>query len=139
MSSLDPSGPAQPSKDEAYNTAGNPVTTNPAEDSTAAKHGAHGSKPIDSRGPSSGSTEKHATPTSVAQGVRSSGPADEREARATGHGDASGQPQNENVDAEQLATLAEGEVADAVQRKSGTQRHGDQEPLFDDYGADLEK
>ena len=30
-------------------------------------------------------------------------------------------PENPNVDAEQLATFAEGKVADAVQRKSGTQ------------------
>lgn len=50
-------------------------------------------------------------------------------------------PENPNVNAvEQLETLSEGKVADAVDRKSGTQRApGDAPPHFDDNASALDR
>ena len=81
-------------------------------------------------------------PTSLARGERGSGPVDEKEAQATRRLGDSGDsaPENENVDAEKMATLAEGDVADAVERKSGTQRAPGQDNVqFDDFASDLDK
>lgn len=66
---------------------------------------------------------------------------DAREAANTSHGQQLGRSalQNENEDAEQMATLAEGSVAHAVERKSGTQRHGNQDVKLDDYASDLDR
>ncbi|KFA55272.1 hypothetical protein S40293_04967 [Stachybotrys chartarum IBT 40293] len=47
--------------------------------------------------------------------------------------------QNPNVDAEQLATLAEGKVATAVQSKPGSQKIPGVESKFDTYTDDLER
>lgn len=83
-----------------------------------------------------------ATSTSLGFGVQSSGPSDETEAKNTkwvSQDDARKGPENPNVDAEQLATLAEGKVADAVDRKSGTQRVPGQTIVEDNYAGDLER
>ena len=47
--------------------------------------------------------------------------------------------QNENVNAEQMATLSEGKVADAVQRKNGGQRADGVAPVIDDFTANLDQ
>lgn len=77
--------------------------------------------------------------SSLGSGVQGgSGPVDATEVRSTGSGGE--QPQNPNVDAEQLATLGEGKVADAVQRKSGIQKApGDGEVKYDDHASDLDR
>lgn len=83
-----------------------------------------------------------ATSTSLGFGVQSSGPADETEAKNTkwvSQEEARKGPENPNVDAEQLATLAEGKVADAVERKSGTQRVPGQTIVEDNYAGDIER
>ncbi|KAH6692506.1 hypothetical protein F5X68DRAFT_188170 [Plectosphaerella plurivora] len=83
-----------------------------------------------------------ATSTSLGYGVQSSGPVDDTEAKNTkwvSREDAHSGPENPNVDAEQLATLAEGKVADAVDRKSGTQRAPGQTVVEDHYTGDLER
>lgn len=82
-------------------------------------------------------------PSSLGRGVSGgSGPVDAQEARHTQRGNGGDQgPQNENVDADQaLATLAEGEVADAVGRKSGTQQVPGQGPAEEqDFASDLDR
>jgi hypothetical protein len=85
-------------------------------------------------------------PTSLAQGVRSSGPANAREAEATTRkpiGTDVPQRENESVDAvDSMATLGEGDVSHAVSRKSGTQLAEGQkreDVVFDDYSADLDR
>lgn len=128
---------AQPRVAEAYTTAGNPAETNPAEEAAAAKQ-TRGGPVVQKLGPDDGPDKNDAVPSSLGQGVTPSGHSD---GRGVIGGERSSQQvkQNENVDAEQLATLSEGKVADAVQRKSGTQRHGDQDPHSDDYAADLDR
>ena len=140
MSGLEPSGPAQPPKSEAYTEAANPATQNPAE-KAAASHG-HGPYSTEVRGADSQRSNEDAVPQSLGRGTHGSGPTDAREARETYHKSEEGQqsvPENENVDAEQVATYGEGEVADAVQRKSGTQRAAGENPGLDDYASDLDR
>lgn len=47
--------------------------------------------------------------------------------------------QNENVDAEQLATLSEGKVADAVKKTSGRDKPRKDDIQIEDYTSDLER
>ena len=138
MSGLEPTGPAQPSKSEAYTEAANPATRNPAENASAT-HG-HGPYSSETRGVEP--QHEDAVPQSLGRGVHGGGPTNPKEARETHHvGDESRQsfPQNENVDAEQLATYGEGKVADAVERKSGTQRVPGEKPGLDDFASDLDR
>jgi hypothetical protein len=83
-------------------------------------------------------------PTSLAQGVCGAGPVNETEANATRYvNQESGTAvENENVNAEQMATLSEGKVAGAVKRKGGSQKTPGGQPdgvTFDDYAADLDR
>ncbi|OHF01855.1 hypothetical protein CORC01_02733 [Colletotrichum orchidophilum] len=144
------SAPSQPPTSEAYTAASNPATRNPAENAvaheseadreTAARDAALGRTPFPQ---SQSRSADDATPSSLGAGVRSSGPVDETERRNTayvseGSREAAG-PENPNVEAEQMATLAEGKVADAVERKSGTQKVPGQEITVDDFGSGLEE
>lgn len=140
--------PSQPPKAEAYTTASNPTSRNPAEnaaasshvqqDETAARDVAQGRTPFPR---SQARSADDAVPSSLGAGVRSSGPADatERENTAYVSGDAPQDgPENPNVEAEQMETLAEGKVADAVERKNGTQTAPGQEVHDDDFASGLE-
>lgn len=93
--------------------------------------------------PTSQSESIHdATSSALGYGVHSSEPVDKTEAKNTARvpADAANRgPQNENVDAEQLATFGEGKVADAVERKSGTQQASGQKVVTDDFAEGLER
>ncbi|KAK1973546.1 hypothetical protein LZ30DRAFT_765169 [Colletotrichum cereale] len=142
--------PSQPPKAAAYTTAANPATSNPAEDDAAASHAqqdetaardvAQGRTPFPR---TQGRSADDATPSSLAAGVRSSGPADATERENTAYvteGESHKGPENPNVEAEQMETLAEGKVANAVERKSGTQMApGQHEVRIDDFGSGLER
>ena len=135
----------QPPKTAAYASSSNPVDSTPAESASSAR--STGGVPRQKvttarRGPDSQDPKAQGTPAySLGVGVRSSGgPVNAREAGATDtRASAADSRQNANVDAEQMATLSEGKVADAVERKSGTQRFGDQEVRIDDYAAGIER
>ncbi|PSS05335.1 hypothetical protein BD289DRAFT_449183 [Coniella lustricola] len=134
----------QPSNIEAYIQPNNPVTRDPLEEKAAQQPhrqvpqgGAEGTAPArytasaDSQG---------GVPTSRGLGVRGGEPVDAQEAAATSRGTDDAQPQNPNVDAEQLATLAEGKVAHAVERKSGTQQAPGAGPAeAPDFASDLDR
>ncbi|KAJ3460132.1 hypothetical protein MRS44_010999 [Fusarium solani] len=47
--------------------------------------------------------------------------------------------QNDNVEAEQLATLSEGKVADAVKKSSGRDKPRKDDIQIEDYASDLER
>ncbi|RSM04802.1 hypothetical protein CDV31_009893 [Fusarium ambrosium] len=47
--------------------------------------------------------------------------------------------QNDNVEAEQLATLSEGKVADAVKKTSGRDKPRKDDIQIEDYTSDLER
>jgi len=139
MSAVEPSGPAQPPKAEAYEEAANPASRNPAENAAASHSDAY--QPRETRKPSDlgENMPQEGMPTSLGRGERGGGPVDAKEASAT-YSESRQGAQNENVDAEQMATLAEGDVADAVERKSGTQRAPGQDNVqFDDFASDLDR
>ncbi|KAJ0118697.1 hypothetical protein J7T55_012951 [Diaporthe amygdali] len=133
----------QPSNIEPYIQPGNPITREPLEKKAANNLAENHSS---TQGNPSVPSERHqdqGTFSSLGSGAQNgSGPLDAKEARNTSTS-ASGnedRPQNPNVDAEQLATLSEGKVADAVQRKSGIQKApGDSEVKYDDYASDLDR
>ena len=133
----------QPSNIEPYIQPGNPITREPLENKVA-EHRVHDQ--TSTQGSASVPSERsqgqdQGTFSSLGSGVRGgSGPVDATEARNTGGGGSGEEPQNPNVDAEQLATLGEGKVADAVQHKSGIQKApGDGEVKYDDYASDLDR
>lgn len=133
----------QPSNIEPYVQPGNPVTREPLEEKVADRRAHDHSSTQAHANVSSGSPQgQEGTFSSLGNGVEGgSGPVDATEAKSTGSSSGpDGQPQNPNVDAEQLATLGEGKVADAVQRKSGIQKApGDGEVKYDDYASDLDR
>jgi hypothetical protein len=130
---MDSSGPAQPPKDAAYSASGNPADSTPSEDREAHRKQVKQATSEERRGPSDRSAQPEGKPQPAAQGVRSSDTADADETNADLR-------ENENVDAEQqLETFAEGDVAHAVERKSGTQRVGGQTDQTEDFGAGIER
>ncbi|KAF6784146.1 hypothetical protein CSOJ01_15802 [Colletotrichum sojae] len=135
------SAPPQPPKAEAYTTPSNPASKNPAEDTAAWESEASARDAVLGRKPfpqSQSRSSDDAVPSSLGQGVHSSGPVDETERANTARG--TGKTlENPNVEAEQMATLGEGEVADAVERKSGTQKVPDQDVKYDDYASGLKR
>ncbi|KAK1853199.1 hypothetical protein CCHR01_04130 [Colletotrichum chrysophilum] len=138
------SAPSQPPKAEAYTTSSNPTSRNPAENAAAQQGESSARDAVLGRTPfpqSQSRSADDAVPSSLGQGVHSSGPVDATEKRNTAYSStgASRGPENPNVEAEQMETLAEGKVADAVDRKSGAQKVPGQDVQFDDYASGLEK
>ncbi|KAH8780197.1 hypothetical protein F5883DRAFT_690169 [Diaporthe sp. PMI_573] len=129
----------QPSNIEPYIQPGNPITRGPLGNKVA-ENRAHNHSSTQGNASVPSERSQEGTFSSLGRGVQGgSGPVDATEARNTGSGGGE-QPQNPNVDAEQLATFGEGKVADAVQRKSGIQKApGDGEVKYDDYASDLDR
>ncbi|KAK4187137.1 hypothetical protein QBC35DRAFT_240632 [Podospora australis] len=139
MSDQSPTGAPQPPKEEAYtkHSQPNPMIRNLSEYAVADTPGTAGiggsgndymsyhphgnnasSGTTASRTPFDGARQGSAMPQPQERGVRGGKPTSERERRET-HYAAEGKTtdkQNDNEDAEQMATYAEGKVADAVQR-----------------------
>lgn len=115
---MDPSGPAQPPKDTAYETQGNPVSSNPSEQRSAQKHHQHAQagKPVEDRfeagGRSSGFDE--AVPSSLGRGIRGAPAGEERFGRTQEQ-----VGRSRELDGEQMRAPGEGKVASAVERKPG--------------------
>jgi len=125
----------QPSKSEAYSAEGNPVTSNPYEEWEALKSSGHARSPYagNTRGPKSENPDTNtAVPSSLGRGIRDPGRHDGKPVQA-------GIMENENVNSEQMATLAEGKTADAVERKPGTQQFRDEDVKFDDFSSDMDR
>jgi hypothetical protein len=117
MSALDPSGPAQPSQNDAYETRENPVGKEPAEkaqgDANRASVNAGGG--TEKRIPSEqSSSTDDATSTSLGWGVRGAPPGEE--AKGYTQGDVG---RNQDLDAQQMAAPGEGDVYEAVEGKGG--------------------
>ncbi|KAM0328588.1 hypothetical protein ACHAQA_004996 [Verticillium albo-atrum] len=85
---------------------------------------------------------EESVPSSLGRGVQGSGPVDETERRNTEYAEPGAGitgPENPNVEAEQLETFAEGKVADAVDRKSGTQIAPGESVTDQSFTDDLER
>ncbi|KAJ9669297.1 hypothetical protein H2201_000649 [Coniosporium apollinis] len=131
MSDLSPTGPAQPTQQQAYETAGNPATSEPAE-AAAAKQGSEAAADApktDQRVPSQQtSSVDEATPNAMGRGIRGAGPGEEAEGKT--HEDMG---RHKELDGQQMAMPGEGRVADAVEEKKGAS--GKQE----DFVSDLDR
>ena len=109
---MDPSGPTQPPSSSAYTTEGNPATSNPAEQRATQNHPQ--GKPTDERLPTSQASGQEPTPAPLGHGVRGALAGEER------FGKTEEQVGRHNeLDGDQLRTLNEGHIADAVDRKPG--------------------
>ncbi|KAK0647052.1 hypothetical protein B0T16DRAFT_327848 [Cercophora newfieldiana] len=149
MSAQSPSGPSQPPKSASITALRNPITRIPSENAVADTPGTSGPetgpctsffeyrKATDSSSPSF-SEGGAPVPSALARGIHGTDPRDYHTVGGGGDSEGGrGHPlrQNENVDAEeQMAPEAEGKVADAVRRKSGTQQGQGQGPEWHGRG-----
>lgn len=132
----------QPSNVEPYIQGENPVTRDPLEQNATQQPHGQAHSPAPEAGKVAGVHHaQQGVPTSRGLGVQGGDPVDAQEAQATSRGAAGGQLQDDNVNAEeQLATLGEGEVADAADRKSGTQKAPGSGPAEEqDFASDLDR
>lgn len=132
----------QPSNIEPYLQPKNAASRNSLEQKVTEKLHSHDSVSSSTAAASTrqSNNPQDGVPTSRGLGVHGGGPVDGQEARATRIGRPENQLENENVNAEQMATLAEGKVADAVQTKSGTQQVPGSGPAEEqDFASDLDR
>ncbi|PVI08040.1 hypothetical protein DM02DRAFT_608142 [Periconia macrospinosa] len=116
MSALDPSGPSQPTLDQAYTTPGNPASKNPSETSQINAQAHNSTQPIDKRIPATQSTDvgHEGQPSALGKGIR--GAPSGEEAKGLSDEDIG---QHKELDGEQMAAPGEGRVADAVAGRTG--------------------
>lgn len=114
-SNLDPTGPAHPSFNQAYSTAGNPASKNPAEQSSTAANTAatHEGSTTQIRSPTHGS-DREPVPTSLGRGVHGAPPGEEAKGLTAEDVGA-----HNELDGEQMRASGEGDVAAAVDAKRG--------------------
>lgn len=116
---MDPSGPAQPPKDAAYETRGNPASANPSERRSTEHHHVHGRTtdehlPVPAGRSSSGQAGADAVPSSLGYGIRGAPAGEEKYGRTqeqVGRG--------RELEGDQMRAPGEGDVADVVARKPG--------------------
>ncbi|KAI1377606.1 hypothetical protein F4677DRAFT_444197 [Hypoxylon crocopeplum] len=112
---MEPSGPAQPPKGTAYETQGNPATSNPSEQHTSARHHAHGGRTTEDRVPPSQSSGlRDAVPSSLGYGVHGAPAGEERYGRT--HEQVG---RSRELEGDQMRAPGEGDVASVVDRKPG--------------------
>ncbi|KAJ4345629.1 uncharacterized protein N0V89_011763 [Didymosphaeria variabile] len=133
MSALDPSGPSQPTLNQAYTTPGNPATKEPAEQAQADSNALDDSKPVDKRIPS-----EQVAPGTEGQAKAPGGgihgaPAGE-ESRGRTHEDVG---RHNELDGQQMAAPGEGKVASAVSHNDrfGAGGGGSEQ----DFASDLDR
>jgi hypothetical protein len=124
-SALDPSGPAQPAKADAYKARDNPVGKEPYEraqgDYNRASINEYGT---DQRIPrEQSSSVDDATPSSLAYGVRGAPPGEE--AKGYTEQDVG---RHQELDAQQMAAPGEGDVYQAVEGRGGKSGASGNEP-----------
>lgn len=130
MSDLNPTGPSQPTQEQAYTTPGNPATKTSTENAQSALNSNDNSKPVDKRIPATQSSEDGAQPSALGRGIHGA-PAGE-EAKGLTEEDVG---RHRELDGQQMAMPGEGAVADAVAGR-GTKPVGGEQP---DFASDLDR
>ncbi|KAJ4400785.1 hypothetical protein N0V91_008416 [Didymella pomorum] len=128
MSALSPTGPSQPTQDQAYETPGNPASANPAEKSAQGFNASDNSASVDQRIPqkqASDAAGHHNAKFEEGAGVHGA-PAGE-EAKGLSYEDVG---RHKELDGEQMAAPGEGKVADAVAKGGKGMGGGGSEPSF---------
>lgn len=117
-SALDPSGPAQPNLNDAYQTQDNPASKDPTEQAQSRLNENAASNPeniTDQRVPrEQSSSVNDATASSLGYGVRGAPPGEETKGLTQ-----EDVGRNQELDAEQMAAPGEGRVAAAVEGQGG--------------------
>ncbi|KAI1762069.1 hypothetical protein GGR53DRAFT_468674 [Hypoxylon sp. FL1150] len=136
---MDPSGPAQPPKQSAYETQGNPVSSKPSELQQQRQHEhkhAQGGRSVEQRSPADTQSQSsgigEALPSSLGYGIRGAPAGEERFGRTqeeVGRG--------QELEGEQMRAPGEGDVASAVERKPGAS--GEQPDLASDLDRKKEE
>ena len=124
---------AQPTKQQGYETAGNPVTKEPAESRAAEEksHTGNRSEVIDKRTPPmQSSNNEDATPTALGHGIRGAGAGEEVHGKTE-----EDVGRHQELEAEQMAPPSEGKVYDAVAGRTRQGGTGEQP----DFASDLER
>ena len=114
MSALSPTGPSQPTQDQAYETPGNPASANPQEKAAQGFNAADNSASVDQRVPQKQASEAaghHNAKFEEGAGVHGA-PAGE-EAKGLTSEDVG---RHKELDGEQMAAPGEGKVAEAVRQ-----------------------
>jgi hypothetical protein len=127
MSGLEPAGPSQPTKQDAYETEGNRATQEPSERAAAQASRHEDSGAANQRIPTKQSSIGEAKPSSLGHGVQGAGPGEEEYDRT----EEDVGRQNE-LDGEQMATPGEGRVAAAIEGRTRAGASGEQEDLASD-------
>ncbi|PNS18570.1 hypothetical protein CAC42_5109 [Sphaceloma murrayae] len=111
---IHPTGPSQPSLNQAYTTAGNPADVEPQEKAQAAKGAKSDAPTIDKRNADTQPFDS-ATFSSLGSGVRKPNAGGEEAQGKTGEDVG----RHNELEAEQMAAPGEGKIASAVDRKPG--------------------
>jgi hypothetical protein len=134
MSALSPTGPSQPTQDQAYTTPGNPVSTNPSEKSQRGFNAADNSASVEQRLPqkqASAAAGDHNAKFEEGAGVHGA-PAGEEKKGLTNEDVG----RHKELDGQQMAAPGEGRVADAVAKGGKGMGGGGSEP---DLASDLDR
>ena len=133
MSDLSPTGPSQPTTNQAFTTPGNPSTKNPSEKSQTSENRTHNAdpseKPVDQRIPQKqdGDQSSREGEWGLGRGIRGAGSGEEAKGETV-----ESMGRHNELDAEQMGPPGEGRVADAV-------RNGNVGGEQEDFAADLER
>lgn len=128
MSALSPTGPSQPTQDQAYETPGNPASANPREQAAQGFNASDNSASVDQRIPqkqASDAAGHHNAKFEEGAGVHGA-PAGE-EAKGLSDEDVG---RHKELDGQQMAAPGEGRVADAVAKGGEGMGGGGSEPSF---------
>ncbi|GAB7364512.1 hypothetical protein MBLNU230_g5321t1 [Neophaeotheca triangularis] len=114
---IHPTGPSQPTLNQAYTTPGNPASKEPAEQLQSDINSTRDTPQVDKRIPSAQTTSiSEATPTSVARGIRGAPPGEETKGYTQEQ-----MGRKQELEAMQMAAPGEDKIADSVtaEHKSG--------------------
>ncbi|KAF2716597.1 hypothetical protein K431DRAFT_316441 [Polychaeton citri CBS 116435] len=109
---LNPTGPSQPTLNQAYSTTGNPAQTNPAEESQQSTNASSEASGVaDQRIPQKQTSSiEEGTFSSLGHGIHGA---------PSSSADPNDQDRSNELTAEQMGAPGEGAVSDAVERKPG--------------------
>ncbi|KZM18517.1 uncharacterized protein EKO05_0002327 [Ascochyta rabiei] len=134
MSALSPTGPSQPTQDQAYQTPGNPVSANPTEQAQQSFNATDNSATVDQRIPrkqaSDAAGDRNAK---FEEGAGVHGAPAGEEAKGLSEEDVG---RHKELDGQQMAAPGEGRVAAAVARGGKGMGGGGAEP---DLASDLDR
>jgi hypothetical protein len=131
MSALDPSGPSQPTLQQAYETPGNAASKNPSEQASTSANAADDSPAVDQRIPQKQASEDQANPSALGRGIH--GAPTGEEGKGLSNEDVG---RHKELDGQQMAAPGEGDVADAVAGRGTKGNVGGEQP---DLASDLDR